>query len=356
MKTEFIGYIIPNIFVIIFLISIGEIFARYYLGLGTPPLSISDPKIEYMFKPNQDIYRFGNHFITNEYGMRSEPFAKKKSSNELRLMVFGDSVVNGGNLTDHAKLATSILKEKLTKILDKNIVVGNISAGSWGPGNWLAYAKEYGFFDADIIILVISSHDYIDNPTFQPLDKNTHPTKQPVSALLEGIERYLPRYFSPSSTSTISTEHNQYIPEETLVSRIFRAGSKTKNRPLLHKGFRKPQSVARINKDTNEETEVQKGLGDLKKFLELAKNNSNNVCVFQHYEKSEIESHYPQIGNKLIKEICNQLGIIPTSLEPCFRQSIEDGLNPYHDEIHPNNIGQKLIAEAIFAKINMNIQ
>jgi hypothetical protein len=36
-----------------------------------------------------------------------------------------------------------------------------------------------------------------------------------------------------------------------LVSQIFRAGSKTKNRALLHKGFRKPKSGARINKDTN---------------------------------------------------------------------------------------------------------
>ena len=36
-----------------------------------------------------------------------------------------------------------------------------------------------------------------------------------------------------------------------LVSRIFRAGSKIKNRALLYKGFRKPKSGARINKDTN---------------------------------------------------------------------------------------------------------
>ena len=36
-----------------------------------------------------------------------------------------------------------------------------------------------------------------------------------------------------------------------LVSRIFRAGSKIKNRVLLHKGFRMPKSGARINKDTN---------------------------------------------------------------------------------------------------------
>jgi hypothetical protein len=40
-----------------------------------------------------------------------------------------------------------------------------------------------------------------------------------------------------------------------LVSRIFRAGSKRKNRrALLYKGFRKPKSRARINKDTNSYT------------------------------------------------------------------------------------------------------
>ena len=44
-----------------------------------------------------------------------------------------------------------------------------------------------------------------------------------------------------------------------LVSQIFRAGSKTKNRALLHKGFRKPKSGARINKDTNEIILVDRG-------------------------------------------------------------------------------------------------
>ncbi|MEB3122094.1 MAG: SGNH/GDSL hydrolase family protein [Snowella sp.] len=307
-----------------FLISLGEIFARYYLGLGTPPLSIAHPSIEYLFKPNQDVHRFGNHFITNQYGMRSEPFSRKKNSNELRVMVFGDSVVNGGNLTDHANLATTILKDKLSKILDKNVVVGNISAGSWGPGNWLAYAQEYGFFDADIIILVISSHDYIDNPTFQPLDKNTHPTKKPISALIEGIKRYVPRYFSKMSK-------NQNITESNSVS------------------------VAKTEQFVNEDKEVKRGLNDLKKFLELAKNYSNTILVLQHYERSEIISGHPEVGNKLINQTCQKLGIVPISLEPYFRRSIEDGINPYrdNDEIHPNNVGQRLIADAILVKLNL---
>ena len=43
---------------------------------------------------------------------------------------------------------------------------------------------------------------------------------------------------------------------EKLVSRIFRAGPKSKNRALLHKDFRKPKSVVRINKDTNLENDI----------------------------------------------------------------------------------------------------
>jgi hypothetical protein len=123
----------------------GEAFARYRLGLGTPPLSMTHPKIEYMYQPNQDVYRFGNHFIVNQYGMRSLPFPQKKQDqNEYRIMVFGDSVLNGGNLTDHQALATTLLADRLSQESSKKVIVGNISAGSWGPGNWLAYAQEYG--------------------------------------------------------------------------------------------------------------------------------------------------------------------------------------------------------------------
>ena len=312
IKVKYVAWVI---FSVIFAIASGEIFARYYLGLGTPPLSVSHPTIEYMYKPNQDIYRFGNHFIINQYGMRSAAFAKKRNANELRIMVFGDSVVNGGVLTDQSELATSILKNKLTAIADKNAIVANISAGSWGPGNWLAYAKEYGFFDADIVVLVLSSHDYADNPTFEPLNPNTHPSKAPISALFEGIEKYLPRYLSlKSKNQSVTTEVDQFAT--------------TENRK-----------------------ETKKGLNDLRNFLKLAQNNSTTVLVFQHYEKLEIDRDRINLGNQHIKMICKQLGIVPISLEPYFRKSIAEGVNPYRDNIHPNKVGQRLIAEAMLAKI-----
>jgi len=174
----------------------GELFARFGLGLGTPPLSMTHPSIEYLYQPNQDISRFGNRIKVNAYGMRSPDFpVHKPNSAERRVMVFGDSVLNGGAQTDHEVLATSMLAHDLSSAWEAPVVVGNISAGSWGPGNWLAYAREYGWFDADAVVLVMSSHDTGDNPTFAPLNPNTHPEEPPFSAVTEGLTRYLPRYF-----------------------------------------------------------------------------------------------------------------------------------------------------------------
>ncbi len=304
-------HIVRSIIFVVVAIVVGEIFTRYYLGLGTPPISITHSKIEYMYKPNQDVYRFGNHFVVNQYGMRTIPFSAEKSGNEYRIMVFGDSVLNGGNLTDHSELATAKLRKDLSETLKQNIVVGNISAGSWGPGNWLAYAKEYGFFEANIVVLVISSHDYADTPSFQALNKYTHPTEKPLSALIEGITRYLPRYLPQLSTGEVSDEPDRF--EE------------------------------KIN-----EQNALKALDDLRNFLELAKNNvKTTILVLQHWEKAEIKKGLSDHGNQRIKEVCESLGIMCVSLEPYFRESMENGDNPYRDNIHPNQVGQQLIANAI---------
>lgn len=302
-------------------LGVGELFARYYLGLGTPPLSVTHQTIEYMYVPNQDVYRFGNHFTTNQYGMRTMPFAANKSSGEFRIMVFGDSIVNGGALTANAALATTLIQSKLDRSSNRQtIVVGNISAGSWGPGNWLAYANEYGFFGADVIVLVISSHDYADNPTFAPLNPTTHPTAAPISALVEGITTYLPRY----------------LPQTTMPATVER--------------FKAPTEPNRSAENANE-PEVLKGLTNLKIFLNIAKTNSKNVLVFQHWEKPEIEQGFPNAGNNKIREVCKSMGIEPISLAPYFRRSIASGKDPYRDYIHPNIIGQQLIAEAILAHL-----
>ena len=304
----------------------GELFAKFYLGLGTPPLYASHPKVEYLLQPDQKLRRFGNHIIINEYGMRSPTFERHKQANELRVMVFGDSVINGGSLTDHKDLATSRLQTSLSSVVaDKEVVVGNISAGSWGPGNLLAYAQTYGFFDADVIVLVISSHDYADTPTFKPLDENVHPTKRPVSALWEGISRYLIRYVAKSFTPDIAARE---------ISNTDRNGS---------------FAATYTNKKATEPLE------DLKQFLQLAKNHSNYLLVVQHWEKGEIVRDVPRKGNLLISEVVSQLGVETVSLKTTFEAAVRYGKDPYRDYIHPNLVGQELIGQVLSNKISAEL-
>lgn len=291
------------------LLAAGELFARYALGLGTPPLSLQDSQIEYMFKPNQDVYRFGNRFVTNAYGMRSGAFTANREGKELRIMVFGDSVINGGNVLDQEDLATSIVQKTLAERMNRRVVTGNISAGSWGPGNWLGYARKFGFFDADIVVLVVSSHDYADAPTFTSLNRYHHPTKAPISALAEALDRYGIRFL------------------------------------LRIAGYETVPQAKHIAVPTSDQ--ISQSMKDLRTFLDLAKLSADNLLVFQHWERNEVIDEVATTGNAQIRQLVESMGLTATQLYPYFKQSLRDAQHPFNDRIHPSQRGHQLIAKAI---------
>ncbi len=276
MRTRAIAV---GVIILLGLVAAGEWIARAQLGLGTPPLSVAHPTIEYLFIPNQDVRRFDNRVRINAYGIRSEEFPASKPQDEFRVLVFGDSVLNGGNLTDQTELATELLRDRLEYASERPVVVGNVSAGSWGPGNWLAYVREYGFFDADAVILLISTHDHRDNPTFEPLNPHTHPQRTPVLAVWEGVTRYLPRYLPDLPVRS----DRDTVVQETDADDI----------PLA----------------------AERGLADLSAFLELAQGAVRAVIVAQFLEQSELIEE-PGAGHFLIRDLSRQQGVAVASTEP----------------------------------------
>lgn len=170
-----------------------ELVARFGLGLGDPPLFVRDNAVEYMIKPGT-YRRFGHAISINRWSQRSpEIDAKKSDPNELRVLVIGDSVVNGGALLDDAQTATRLLEDALRAELSRPVRVLNIAAGSWGPQNQLAYLEKFGTFDADAAVIVWSSHDAWDVPRFDGL-RDDQPEQRPLLAVGELVGRYvLPR-------------------------------------------------------------------------------------------------------------------------------------------------------------------
>src|SRR5688572_12999370 len=156
--------VVVSILSVILAFVLVELALRKFFGLGDMLLFQADSSFEYIAQPNQDKTRFGNRILSNEYSMRSQPI---KESDSCIVLGFGDSILNGGSLTEQDSLATAIVENRLQQGGSNAFRFLNVSAGSWGPDNCAAYLKRYGSFNAKMIVLFVSSHDAHDMMTFE---------------------------------------------------------------------------------------------------------------------------------------------------------------------------------------------
>ncbi|MGH7177438.1 MAG: GDSL-type esterase/lipase family protein [Tepidisphaeraceae bacterium] len=287
-----------------------ELFSRAYLGLGDPPLLMSDPEIEYLYRPSQTGHRFGNLIHYNAYSMRSSDFpAHKIDPSELRVLVIGDSVINGGAQTDQSQVCTERLGESLSVALRRKVVVGNISAQSWGPPNMLAYLRRFGLFDADVLVIVVASHDAEDVPTFKPV---------------VGVQRDFPDHKPLTATGELVS---RYLWPMILGMTVNDSG---------------PIPVIESNQAAREQ-----GLLALREMIRLARASGARVVVAQHLERTEaLGTLRPE--HDLIARLASEEGAQVIQLGPAFAASLRSGLDPYRDIVHPNTVGQRLIGRELF--------
>lgn len=152
-------------------------------GFGQMPLYTVNDEWEYMTSPNQSFYRRGNRFYINAYGMRCD----EVDTTKRHILGLGDSVIFGGGQTDQDSLATSLITK------ETGIQMLNISAGSWGPDNCAAFLRHYGLFNAEAMILIVSSHDAHDNIKHEPVVgfHPGYPSKQFCCATVEVFCRFI---------------------------------------------------------------------------------------------------------------------------------------------------------------------
>lgn len=191
-----------KIIVITFLTAIAGLFLiievglRVIFGFGNPLIYIGDSQIGYLLAPNQRTRRFGNRIEINQYSMRGASIDKKPPPSTLRLLLLGDSIANGGWWTDQENTISSLMMGSLaTKEISnyEHFEVLNASANSWGPRNELAYLQTFGYFQAQAVILLINTDDlFATAPTSLPVGRDrNYPDKKPPLAITEIINRYL---------------------------------------------------------------------------------------------------------------------------------------------------------------------
>ncbi|ODS84693.1 MAG: hypothetical protein ABS46_02895 [Cytophagaceae bacterium SCN 52-12] len=304
------------LFSVFFLLICIELILRFGYGFCSAPLYIEDPDYEYIYAPNQTVRRFGNTIRTNSLSMRNDELSP---SDSVTVLLIGDSVVNGGSLTDNAELASTLLEKRLSAELGKRVRVLNISAGSWGPDNSAAYLRKHGVFNAKAIGLVASSHDAYDIMTHAPqvgIDPNL-PDKQFRIAIVELWSRYIyPIYFK-----NIRFNHVYYAPGEEAAAPAPEAETYV------------------IRKDGDH---FNPGFGELKN---IAEEHHIPFFIYLHPEISEVEDGFYNDQGQAIVDYARQDSIrlireldIPP-LPECYRK---------RDVVHYNAEGQKFLASHLF--------
>ena len=141
-----------------------ELLGRAF-GLQAVPLYEPNPIFEYRFQPNQECAVFGKTLRINALGLRGE---LPRSKSDSVVWYCGDSVINGGIHTHEDSLATFKWDAGMEQKLGRSIATVNISQGSWGPENTLAFCREYKdkLGQPGLIVLALSSHDWDDRMAF----------------------------------------------------------------------------------------------------------------------------------------------------------------------------------------------
>jgi hypothetical protein len=264
-------------------------------GFGHLPIYHESVKYEYALEPDQAFTRFGNYFYINAAGMRSDELQQ----NEWRILKFGDSVLNGGIATDQSDLASNILQSGL-KNEKKNLRVLNVSAGSWGPDNAFAWLKAHGHFDAEILVLLFSSHDWQDQMTFRDVVGRVpfYPEEQPFLAISDALHWSYSRLFDTVEWAELPT-------------------------------IRKAPPTGDHN------------LGWVR-FLAFAERQNIPLVVYHHANVKEIEKDEWNDNGRLLQDFLKKNRITYTS---GFEAGFEK--DDYRDEIHPTDEGQAKIAAAL---------
>lgn len=281
-----------------------EVLLRFVAGFGELPVYYSSDDYAYALRPDQDLRRFGNRFFINACGMRSAPLG----AGEFRILKFGDSVLNGGVATDQSQCASSLLEKRFAERppLDPSgnpfpdkVRVLNVSAGSWAPDNAFAWMQKHGSFDARVVVLVFSSHDFKDLMTFEKVVGNVpfYPESQPATAITDAASWVVSRYFTAVNWNALP-------------------GAGARPQDTFNPGW--------------------------ENFAYHCRSRDIPLLVYHHPTRSECQAGAWNEEGIALQNLLAELEVtVISGLEaPC-------DISAYRDDIHPDEAGQALIADAL---------
>ncbi len=92
-----------------------------------------------------------------------------------------------------------------------------------------------------------------------------------------------------------------------------------------------------------------------RELVQMALSAKARVIPVQHLTMEEVKNG-PQQGHAVFGELWHELDLASVQLGPAFADALKRGDNPYRDVIHPNALGQKIIADQLIEAICESLQ
>lgn len=274
---------------------------RWRFGLGSPPLVYLDDSYGYAFKPSQNLHRFGKRVYYSREGLRSEEL----KDGVVRVLCVGDSVTNGGAMTDQAATYPYRLEDRLRR-KGLNVQVLNQSAGGWALGNELNYLKRHGIYGARVVLLEVGSDDFSQATALSSSVKGSldFPTDAPPSATYELAARYL--------------------------------------YPRIRAGLGRNTPPAANPSQQDNPAESRRILGEMVHYI-LAQ-GSRPVVMVMPRTREAAAGVYEVDHSRTLSEACQSPECQSVDGMAELHAAFGAGFQPFRDAVHPNEIGNQIMA------------
>lgn len=111
------------------------------------------------------------HFKTNSWGLRGEEFQKQKSKDVYRVLVLGDSYVEGWGVNEKEHFIT--IAEQLLEKKGKKVEIINAGVASYSPVLELEFLRTKGVqLNPDLVIMMIDPNDMHDEYFYGGWDRH----------------------------------------------------------------------------------------------------------------------------------------------------------------------------------------
>jgi len=281
-----------------------ELIFRYVCGFGDPVVVETDPIIEYQLVASKRYRRFHNDIFINSHRMRSREFEWDKVD-EARVLLVGDSIVYGDHHLDQTATISAQLEQQLATMQCPALVMA-AATSSWGPKNELEFLNRYGFFHAQAVVVVLSTHDHLDYPSFNNWD--------------------IPYALTPAWTAVSDVVH-----------RVFTWGVKWATPSV---------QLAPLNRE-------QLSLVALQQLLALATVQAPWVEIQVHPTRHELETG-KFFGLEYFTRHAQPFNLpISPTYSPTLTSTAQ---RLYADDIHPSKLGARLIAQSLAKRLRPHLQ